>query len=74
MRLTALIVALALAACGGDGGQVEISGNTMGTQYSVKLPRLLDGHDADVLRISINAELDSDNAVRRAGVGRIRLP
>ena len=62
MRLTALIVALALAACGGDVGQVEISGNTMGTQYIVKLPRLLDGHDAAALQTSIDAELDSDNA------------
>ena len=30
MRLTALIVALALAACGGDGGQVEITGSFTG--------------------------------------------
>ena len=61
MRLAALIVALALAACGGDAGQVEITGNTMGTQYSVKLPRLLDGHDAAKLKTSIDTLLDGEN-------------
>lgn len=61
MRLAPLIVALALAACSGDGAQVEITGNTMGTQYSVKLPRLLDGHDAADLQISIDAALDGEN-------------
>jgi thiamine biosynthesis lipoprotein len=62
VRLTPLIVALALAACGGDGGQVEIAGNAMGTQYSVKLPRLQDGHDVAELKKSIDAVLDVDNA------------
>ncbi len=62
MRLTPLIVALALAACGGDAGQVEIVGNTMGTQYSVKLPQLLDGHDAAKLQQSIELLLDAENA------------
>ena len=63
MRLAVLIVALALAACGGDdGGQVEITGSTMGTQYSVKLPRLQDGHDAARLQESIDTLLDAANA------------
>ena len=62
MRITPLIVALALAACGGDGGQVEITGNTMGTQYSVKLPQLQDGHDVAKLQQSIDTVLDGDNA------------
>ena len=63
MRLTLLFVALALAACGsGATGQVEISGSAMGTQYSVKLPRLQDGHDAASLREAIDVVLDGDNA------------
>lgn len=62
MRLAVLIVALALVACGGDGGQVEITGSTMGTQYSVKLPRLQDGHDAAKLQESIDTLLDAANA------------
>ena len=61
MRLTALIVALTLAACGGDGGQVEITGSAMGTQYSVKLPRVLDGHDVAELKEFIDAVLDANN-------------
>jgi thiamine biosynthesis lipoprotein len=61
MRLTLLTVALALAACGGDGGQVEITGSTMGTQYSVKLPQLQGDHDAAKLRTSIDSLLDSEN-------------
>ena len=62
MRLTPLIVALALAACCGDGGPVEITGGTMGTTYSVKLPRLLDNHEVPRLQESIEVLLDSDNA------------
>lgn len=62
MRLTPLIVALALAACGGDAGQIELTGNTMGTQYSVKLPRLQDEHDAAKLQKSIEIVLDTNNA------------
>ena len=62
MKLALFIVALALAACGGDVSQVEITGNTMGTQYSVKLPRLQDGHDVAKLQSSIDTVLDGDNA------------
>jgi thiamine biosynthesis lipoprotein len=61
MRLTPLIIAFALAACGGDANQVEITGNTMGTQYSVKLPRLQAGHEAAKLQQSIEIVLDTDN-------------
>ena len=61
MRLTPLLVALALTACGGESGQVVITGSTMGTHYSVKLPRLLDNHDAAALQVSIDAALDSEN-------------
>lgn len=62
MRLAVLIVAFALAACGGEGGQVEITGGTMGTHYSVKLPRLQDGQDAAELRSSIDTALGAANA------------
>ena len=63
MRLTLLIVALALAACsGGAPDQVEIAGSTMGTRYSVKLPRLQDGHDAAKLQQSIDIALAAANA------------
>lgn len=62
MRLAVLIVALALAACGGNGGQVELTGGTMGTHYSVKLPQLQDGHEADKLQKSIELLLDNANA------------
>ncbi|MDJ0905709.1 MAG: FAD:protein FMN transferase [Woeseiaceae bacterium] len=62
MRLTLLILALALAACGGDARQVEIVGNTMGTQYSVKLPRLQADHDVANLEKSIDTVLDVANA------------
>ncbi len=62
MRLSLLIVALALAACGGGISNVEINGNTMGTQYSVKLPQLQDDHEIAKLRKSIDAVLDVANA------------
>ncbi len=62
MRLAVLIVALALAACGGDGGHVEMTGSTMGTQYSVKLPQLQESHDVAKLQKSIEILLDADNA------------
>lgn len=63
MRLTPLMVALALTACGGSApDQVEISGSTMGTHYSVKLPGLQHGHDAAELRKSIDSLLDGANA------------
>ncbi len=62
MRLTLLIVALLLAACDGGISNVEISGNTMGTQYSVKLPQLQDDHDIADLRKSIDTVLDVANA------------
>jgi thiamine biosynthesis lipoprotein len=62
MRRTLLMVALMLAACGGDAGQVELTGSTMGTQYSVKLPALLDDHSPQSVRQFVEAMLDSDNA------------
>lgn len=62
MRVTPVIVALVLAACGGESGQVVITGNTMGTQYSVKLPLLLDGHDVTDLQATIDTALDEENA------------
>lgn len=62
MRIALLTLALALAACSGAVGPVEITGSTMGTHYSVKLPRLIEGHDTVQLKRSIDASLDAENA------------
>jgi thiamine biosynthesis lipoprotein len=56
------IVFLVLAACGGDHGPVELVGNTMGTQFSVKLPSGLGEHDALRLKQAVEAVLDDDEA------------
>ena len=58
MRAAILIALFTLAACGGDG-QVELVGSTMGTQFSVKLPRGLGDHDAVKLQKAGEAVLEN---------------
>ncbi len=62
MRTALLIAMLALAACAGDHGSVELVGSTMGTQFNVKLPNGLGEHDALALKQAIEAVLDDDEA------------
>ena len=62
MRAVLLIALLALAACGGGTGQVELIGSTMGTQFSVKLPNGLGDQDALKLQKAIQAVLDATDA------------
>ncbi len=62
MRAALFIALFALAACSGETGQVEFVGNTMGTQFSVKLPGGVGDHDAAELQKSIQAVLDTANA------------
>jgi thiamine biosynthesis lipoprotein len=65
VRAVYLIALLALAACGdvsGGAGQVELIGNTMGTQFSIKLPNGLGDHGAAELQEAIQAALDDDEA------------
>jgi len=53
-----LITMLALAACGGAPGQVELAGQTMGTQFSIKLPAGTGDYDRTRLQDAIEAVLD----------------
>ncbi|NIS90382.1 MAG: FAD:protein FMN transferase ApbE, partial [Woeseiaceae bacterium] len=62
MRLAILIAVLAFAGCGGGAGQVELVGNTMGTQFSVKLPNGIGDHDAVKLQKVIEAALNNDES------------
>ena len=62
MRATVYIALILLAACGGTTDQVELTGHTMGTQFSVKLPGGLGDHDATRLQQAIEAALADDNA------------
>lgn len=62
MRTALLIAMLALAACAGEHGAVELVGNTMGTRFNVKLPNGLGEHDALGLKQAVEAVLDYDEA------------
>ena len=62
MRALLFIAVLALAACGGGHGQVELVGSTMGTQFSVKLPNGLGDHDALKLQKAVEAVLENVDA------------
>ena len=62
MKAVLLFVLLTLAACGGEHGQLELVGSTMGTQFSVKFPQGLGDHDALRLQKQIKAALaDSES-------------
>ena len=63
MRPHLLIAVLALAACNSATGPVELVGNTMGTQFSVKLPNGIGDHDALKLQKKIEAELAEAEAL-----------
>ena len=54
------VTAVVVVACGSDAGrtQFELSGSTMGTTYSVKLPLPAEGLQRDRLREDIRARLD----------------
>ena len=62
MRLALLLLTLALAACNGGAGQVELVGSTMGTQFSVKLPGGIGGYDAAELQQAVEAVLSGEEA------------
>ena len=70
MRAALLIALFVLAACGGHG-QVELVGNTMGTQFSVKLPNGLGDHDALKLQKAIQAVLDGAVSTDGVRMGRV---
>ena len=53
---------LALAACAGEHGAVELVGDTMGTRFNVKLPNGLGEHDALGLKQAVEAVLNYDEA------------
>lgn len=62
MRLFVCIALVLLAACDGASEQVELTGHTMGTQYSVKLPNGAGDYDTAELQQAIEAALADDNA------------
>ena len=61
MRAPLFIALIAPSAGGGDTGQVELVGNAMGTQFSVKLPNGLGDHDALKLQKAVEAVLADDD-------------
>lgn len=62
MRLALLIALLSVAACGSDSAQLELTGSTMGTQFTVKLPRGSSDQDPAGLQRAIEAALADDEA------------
>ena len=62
MRAIAYIVLVLLAACGGTTDQVELVGNALGTQFSVKLPNGTGEHDPAKLQKSVESVLESIDA------------
>lgn len=63
MRSTLLLALFLVAACSGSSsGQVEITGLTMGTQFSIKLPHGTGEHDPLQLQKAIEAVLEDDEA------------
>jgi len=62
MRALLPIVLLALAACDGGHGAVELSGSTMGTQFNVKLPDGIGDYAPLELQNEIEAALDDAEA------------
>lgn len=62
MKAALFIALLVLTACDSGTGQVELTGSTMGTQFSVKLPTGIGDHDAVKLQKSIEAVLENVDA------------
>jgi thiamine biosynthesis lipoprotein len=62
VRLSLALVILALAACSAAPEQVKITGNTMGTQYTVKLPGGAGDHDVAQLQQAIEGVFADENA------------
>lgn len=63
MKTLVLIALLALVACEGRHGPVEIIGMTMGTRFSVTLPNGIGEHNPLTLQNDIEAELEDDEAL-----------
>ena len=62
MRALLPIVLLALTACGGDHGAVELVGDTMGTRFSIKLPDGIGDFAPLELQNEIEASLEDAEA------------
>jgi len=62
VRTALLIAILALAACAGEHGPVELSGSTMGTRFNVKLPGGIGDYAPLRLQKDIEATLDDAEA------------
>ena len=62
MRAALLVAMLALAACSGEHGPVELSGSTMGTQFNIKLPGGIGDYAPLRLQKDIEAELEDAEA------------
>jgi thiamine biosynthesis lipoprotein len=64
MRRVVLVLAMAVTvSCGNDAGQLELSGSTMGTTYTVKLPFPPKGLQKEPLRRDIRATVDGIEAL-----------
>jgi thiamine biosynthesis lipoprotein len=62
VRLAVILAALILASCGSDAQKpLELRGNTMGTQFTVKIPRHDRALDETLLRPQLDALLQSVN-------------
>jgi len=62
VRAALLVAILALAACTGEHGPVELSGSTMGTRFNVKLPGGIGDYAPLRLQKDIEAVLDDAEA------------
>ena len=62
MRAALLVAMLALVACTGEHGQVELSGSTMGTRFNIKMPSGIGDHAPLRWQKDIEAVLDDAEA------------